>query len=448
MFWDKLCLVSADEWEEDGFVRALSVASVAFLIVTPSILSDPNSTHLLSNSNDNVLLEWELAIDHHLNNQCTVVPIFVSSSPDTVFSKESLAIKDMNSYHTHSYYEKSRLKPKRTISETLDVVLSLRGICINLQEHGESSDDAKTATILNPTGVSAMLQLYRISSNRNDAQSRIPDASAHDSLKMLLGVESPFELWYSDVSAAKDENRIPKLNADNSLLGVVKRDLRIWIDSPNTDVIVIPTDRFIEVCEGSSSKIDSRATMPPAAHLMDVLTHLQAHNKFLGLLSLSSKPHTIKSSVLQFIYSLCHYNSAYSKFILDSASEIPSFNVTSLMAKLLYEALERKLIANEPSIILVELLSDHETSKDHALKKNELQVLSWVIKLFEGRAKIVISGVNSLVPWNFLGEHFADRLAEYQWEDALEESAKIAARSVGGTLDLSAGSWIRNQAAW
>ncbi|KAJ3064109.1 hypothetical protein HDU98_000163, partial [Podochytrium sp. JEL0797] len=429
MFWDKLCLVSGDEWSTTGFIPALHHASTIFLIVSRALLYDKTSTHLLSCNEDNVLLEWELAVDLHLAGKCVVVPVWVEDEGGVGSRGEVVVGATMREYHVHSYYEGLGVKPKRCVRETVEIVLGLLGVTVCVDREGKVGGEEGW--------VARLLQVCKIVAGDGKEGGKGMLTKREDvELRAILGGLKVFEEWYTGEEVVGETTR--------KLLNVMAHDVVNWIGNPNTNVLLVRTEGL------------GPATHTPLSYLAPVIRHLQTTNTLFGVLSLSPTPDTLRASLLRLIYAIAHNNPHHMRPYLaslqnlgaslenETAVSIPTLVTNFILSAAAAAATPANEDGGPRQILLVELAGGKLPHPD------VLQVLGWIVRGFEAAVKVVVcvrkSGEGKVGGLrDFLDERCGGAVAIYGWEDAREEcersgggvgegKVEVGSRGVGGAV--------------
>ena len=87
-FWDKMCLNLGEAWES-GLHNGLEGATLVVPLVSRAALAGMASS--ASKRRDNLLMEWEAALDRQRKGLCLILPVFVSTHEDEgiSFNEES-----------------------------------------------------------------------------------------------------------------------------------------------------------------------------------------------------------------------------------------------------------------------------------------------------------------------------------------------------------------------
>ncbi|KAJ1566362.1 hypothetical protein HK405_010117 [Cladochytrium tenue] len=136
-YLDHRCLVPGRPWE-DGFLRGLNSAPVVFLVISPA------SARSLHCDHDNVVLEWEFAVDRLDAGRCAaVVPLFVDyySRDDLQEGKaahsssfSAAAFGEMVASFPDTLHDHPRSPRCRTLRGMLEYVASMHSITVSTQK--------------------------------------------------------------------------------------------------------------------------------------------------------------------------------------------------------------------------------------------------------------------------------------------------------------------------
>ena len=119
IFLDKLCLVPGESWN-DGFLYGLQRSAMAILLISQDGLK--KIQRAASEPGDNLLLEYEFALQARSEGKMKVLPIFVDNADGTKF----------NSFASSEYPDEKHMHSKSTTSKTVRATMkdlfSLQGI--------------------------------------------------------------------------------------------------------------------------------------------------------------------------------------------------------------------------------------------------------------------------------------------------------------------------------
>jgi ankyrin repeat protein len=125
VFLDKHCLVDGAGWEE-GFLNCLRSATCIVLLVSENALTNIKTADAHP---DNVLIEYETAMELSEANSCVLFPVWLGSTVwinDQKLQKKFAGFGDLNSYpdapHAHRYSN-----GKRTVRDTIKALFALQG---------------------------------------------------------------------------------------------------------------------------------------------------------------------------------------------------------------------------------------------------------------------------------------------------------------------------------
>jgi ankyrin repeat protein len=121
-FFDKHCLVVGDGWEQ-GFLNCIRTADVIVLLVSEAALSGIRNAHLRP---DNVLLEYECALDLSSSKSATVFPVLLGSFVS--FEGQQL-YKKFSAFDTSVYADAPHAHPRSglNVRQTMKNLFGLQG---------------------------------------------------------------------------------------------------------------------------------------------------------------------------------------------------------------------------------------------------------------------------------------------------------------------------------
>ncbi|KAI8804449.1 hypothetical protein BJ742DRAFT_871831 [Cladochytrium replicatum] len=137
VFLDKQCLMEGQEWER-GFRGGILNSSVILLLCSDSGLKDMEKAHI--GKGDNVLLEWELALEMNELYGTYIVPIFLPSVKQTPtmlswFFRPQKSILPFSLFHEDAFpnerHAHRRSPKKHTIRETFSRIMRFHGVNVN-----------------------------------------------------------------------------------------------------------------------------------------------------------------------------------------------------------------------------------------------------------------------------------------------------------------------------
>ncbi|KAJ3279383.1 hypothetical protein HK104_001513 [Borealophlyctis nickersoniae] len=123
-FVDKACLVNGQPWEV-GFLQGLLRAKVIVIMCSEGCLQKCTQADTVA---DNMLLEWELALDFFEKNKASIFLVLVgeASRPNgrlTLQAFNGFGLKFPDAFHAHP-----RSPRKRTVKKTMERLFALQGV--------------------------------------------------------------------------------------------------------------------------------------------------------------------------------------------------------------------------------------------------------------------------------------------------------------------------------
>ncbi|KAJ3127928.1 hypothetical protein HK098_005569, partial [Nowakowskiella sp. JEL0407] len=169
VFWDEKEIQLTEDWKAT-FLARLELSSLFIPLISASTLD----TFGDSGDADNVLLEWDIAIDRYEKNELKILPLFILESGQNLFD-----FKKVVSHSTPA------LGCKRTFDEIWAVFKRLKGFMINFEDEKDlrlfelgiaslAKNISMTSTKLNiSTNVSKSINLPRCFVGREDDLAKI-----------------------------------------------------------------------------------------------------------------------------------------------------------------------------------------------------------------------------------------------------------------------------------
>jgi len=140
-YLDRYCLEEGRPWEE-GFLVGISNAALIVLLISEAALEGIKGADKWQ---DNVLLEYEYALDKFSKNEASIYPVFLGSKVTGPTGKEVLW-KDFSAYSTDVYPDAPHQKSGINIRNTMKALFKIQGLQITkpdqLPSHKKNVEEA------------------------------------------------------------------------------------------------------------------------------------------------------------------------------------------------------------------------------------------------------------------------------------------------------------------
>jgi len=142
-FLDAECLNDGEEWET-GFLNGLKTAAVILLIISEDGIKGIEGAH---NYQDNVLLEYEYALDKQDKGEAVILPLMVGKNVDGGLYKPFGAF-GVSQYNEGKH--KSGKSTRESIRATMETLFKIQGLKTDPNSLGDRIKDicAKTSDVL------------------------------------------------------------------------------------------------------------------------------------------------------------------------------------------------------------------------------------------------------------------------------------------------------------
>ncbi|KAI8607391.1 hypothetical protein BC830DRAFT_1086986, partial [Chytriomyces sp. MP71] len=220
-YLDHLCLVAAEKWE-DGFLNGLRSSKIVLLVVSEACLTG------LRPSNDNVVLEWELAFERQDHGEAIVVPLFMNENGRPFLFPDLLQFPDV--LHDHA-----KSPRQRTIRKLASEISELSGV------HVYVSRPNNGMAILDSGSVARLLQIHwlvKLHENELNVHHIFLSAKEEMELRHLVSSNSNSHLKRNLQMNTGDEKEVQKRQV--SRLGLLlETDCSDWMSDINTNALII-----------------------------------------------------------------------------------------------------------------------------------------------------------------------------------------------------------------
>jgi len=122
-YLDRYCLEEGRPWEE-GFLVGISNAALIILLISEAALEGIKGADKWQ---DNVLLEYEFALDKFSKNEATIFPVYLGSKVTGPTGKEVLW-KDFSAYSTDVYPDAPHKKSGINVRTTMQTLFKIQGL--------------------------------------------------------------------------------------------------------------------------------------------------------------------------------------------------------------------------------------------------------------------------------------------------------------------------------
>jgi len=132
-FLDAVCLNDGEEWEA-GFLNGLEKSAVILLLISEDGIKGIEGAHTYQ---DNVLLEYEYALDKHEKGTAVLLPLVVGKNVDGGLYKA------FSAFGVSQYSEAKHASPKSTksVRETMEKLFKIQGLKTNPDAFGDRISD-------------------------------------------------------------------------------------------------------------------------------------------------------------------------------------------------------------------------------------------------------------------------------------------------------------------
>jgi len=121
-FLDQCCLSPGESWKE-GFEKGLKNSSVIIMLISEGALGQIK-THTTENE-DNLLYEWEMALNYHDSEVKAIIPILVGKEEGNEISK-------FNAFKLDGYPDTKCKNTSLSCRQIIDKVLQIQGIHLSV----------------------------------------------------------------------------------------------------------------------------------------------------------------------------------------------------------------------------------------------------------------------------------------------------------------------------
>ncbi|KAJ3119730.1 hypothetical protein HK100_000175, partial [Physocladia obscura] len=214
-YLDKLCLVGATAWDE-GFINGLNSSKIVLFTISADCITSFGFT---PDKPDNLLLEWELALNRENQGLCVIVPLYVHEN------NAPFVFPDLSNFADkfHNYPQKS--PQKLTFRGVMAALRGRQGINVHVLR-------ATDRVVVDSWSIAQMVGIH----------SRVEDWNG--SLKEFDVGLAKSEQVDLDSSLGHYRKRMANLMKSpiTSNYEVIVADVLEWVDDINSRALVIPTD--------------------------------------------------------------------------------------------------------------------------------------------------------------------------------------------------------------
>ncbi|KAI9343081.1 hypothetical protein DFJ73DRAFT_961245 [Zopfochytrium polystomum] len=314
-YLDHHCLVPGRPWE-DGFLRGLDSAPLVFLVISRA------SAASLRSDSDNVVLEWEYALNRLNAGSCVaVVPLFVDyrdpSSTTTPYSPADfagLATSFPEIFHNHPRSPKTV-----TIRKLMESIASMHSITVTAKTATKRAEGSSTDFVnvvdVDVRGFAQILGAVARTRNRGTAGSTPSQIGA------------PVELFLSQ----KEENELRNIllkdlpNARQSTAELMLERCPLSLSSELNQWMDDPTSQVLAVKDVKSEGFPYLKVWLESALLQEDL--------LIGVIDISAGQSSVNSAVRQIIFHAALYAPELGRKLLVRASSFSEQDLAGLLSE-------------------------------------------------------------------------------------------------------------------
>ncbi|KAJ3127419.1 hypothetical protein HK098_006408 [Nowakowskiella sp. JEL0407] len=420
-FWDSQCLVSGQRWEE-GFVNALKQTKVVLLFCSEKCLERVLTADI---DPDNMLLEWELALEMHFAEKMQLFPIFIGREQKVVvngrtrsmnvpFDGFGMAFPD--SFHCHE-----RSPGKRTVKQVMKEIFALQG------EHMELTKIEVAKTKL----------LNILSKIKSGSKNRITDSAP------LLLYREEIELLFKALNPLYEEMESER----SRLLKSHVVGTRLWL-----------IKSLFEFLNSNSSErvlwIQGNAGVGKSVMAGLVADELEKRNLLAGMFFAKHDDvhrNSARNLLKTLCYQLCRWNADFGRCVLDvlkgstTAGEVLSerASIEKMFANLILKPLQKIAEINREQSTIVLVVDALDETGVAGFRSDILQVFGVHSKKLPSFVRILITtrpSADILKAFDKLSTKVIEPTSKNNYDDANIFAKGFLKKKMPSAADIEVGS--------